>query len=460
MPAALCLGVDVGSTSTKVSLVAVGTAVTELGTLSVATPDDAGELVATVGRMIASLAEGRAIDAVGVASMAETGVPLDAAGAPLAGLIRWDGTRSVGVAPDLFAVTGVPLTPKPPLVSWLTTDYGMARWAGVADLIVLALTGELVTDHTLAGRTMAYRLPDGDGELAHEFDAELLALASLTPGHLPEVILHGDGWPLVSTAGASLTGLTVGTPVVVAGHDHAVGAWGARARFAGDVIDSVGTTEVVMTVLGGWADRAAVAPTGMSIVRTVEGDREAILAGSAAAGAAVRWWVEQEYEGSMDALIADLSTDAPRSQAIVLPYPAGRQSPHPDPAQRLEVLDAAESSRAQRTIALFDALSFQARWMLDVQSELAGTRPRAVTMLGGATASNLNWMTTKSALMPPLRIVDAAEPVAASAALLAAVRAGLADPETSLGATRPDRSRLALESHYRRFVAAALGERK
>jgi xylulokinase len=334
----------------------------------------------------------------------------------------------------------------------------MTRWAGVADLVALALTGELVTDHTLAGRTMAYRLPPAGAELARQFDADLLALAGLRPDMLPEVRLHSDAWPVVSRGGAALSGLLTGTPVVVAGHDHAVGAWGAGARASGQIADSMGTTEAIVTVLAGAADRAAVSATGMSLTRSIEGDLEAILGGSAAAGAAARWWVDREYDGSFELLMAELGGAQRHPSPIVLPYPVGRQCPMPDPAARFEILNGDRATRGQLSVAFIDALAFQARWMLDVQRSLAGSEPREVTVLGAPAALNPVWLAAKAALMPPLRLVDVAEPVAAAAALLAAVRVGAIDPSTRLTSTPVERSQLDLEPAYRRFRAAATGE--
>ena len=175
----LGLGIDVGSTNTKVALVDLERA----GVLQVraaVTPDDALRLVDTVLRLVRTSSASRAMPAVvGIASMAETGVPLDLQGAPLTTLLRWNEARGTAVADALvaslgrespFAATGVQPGPKAPLATWAWLRHthpevwvSMYRWAGVSELIALALTGEFATDHTLAGRTMAYLLPDGAG---------------------------------------------------------------------------------------------------------------------------------------------------------------------------------------------------------------------------------------------------------------------------------------------------------
>jgi xylulokinase len=342
----LAVGVDVGSTNTKVALVAVDPP-RVLRVLSRPTPRDAGDLTGLVCRLVGEVVAGAPVRpaVVGVASMAETGVPLDRDGVALCELLRWDAGRGgedaaalaaeYGAGP-LFAATGVRVSGKVPMATWRwlrrtrpAVWAAMARWAGAADLVGLALTGRLATDHTLAGRTMAYRLPLPGAALPAAFDTDLLAAVGLRPEQLPTV---GGPAGTVAASAAATTGLAAGTPVVIAGHDHQVGAWAAGAREPGAVADSLGTAESLIRVLGEPPDRAAVAAQGMSLVRTAGGRYDALVAGSPSAGA----------------LLANRTASLPAAAALpphptgylVLPYPSGRQSPAPDPTARLRILPA------------------------------------------------------------------------------------------------------------------------
>lgn len=456
------LGIDVGTTNAKVAVLAVpdeGLPVQVLAVAAAPTPapgDLDGTLRGLTARALAQAAARTGAPvvpaAVGVASMAETGVPLGADGGPLGGWLRWDGHRAAAEAAALadrlgatalFEATGVRPSAKVPLatLAWLgahepATRAALDRWAGVADLAVLGLTGELVTDHTLAGRSMAYRLPPAGEPLPDAFDADLLAEVGLRPGQLPRVA--GPGAPPVALRSPAwvAAGLPAGTPVTVAGHDHAVGAWAAGVRGPGDVADSLGTAEAVLTVLGDDPPRRAdVAAAGMSLVRTVRG-RPALLAGSSSAGAMVRWWLEHEAPGwSADALfaaVARLPDEERPAGTLVLPYAAGRQTPAPDPDARPRVLHRGDHGTVALAAALVDGLALQARWMLDAQRDLAGPAhvPDRLVVLGGPAGRNTAWMRAKALLGPvPLRLVDCAEPVAAGAALLALHRAGLLDPD-------------------------------
>lgn len=432
--AVLALGIDVGSTNTKAALVAIDDTVRELEVRTVPTPADANDLVDAVRRLVDGLAP-RA-GAIGIASMAETGVALDAAGRPLTPLLRWDGARgatdSAALAErfgaELFRRTGVPPGPKTPLATWAWLRrtrpalFGaMRRWAGVAELAAFALTGRHTTDHTLAGRTGAYRLPTA-GTMAG-WDDEILDAVGLHEGMLPVV-----GAPASTEEGV---------PVVVAGHDHSVGAFAAGLRAPGDVADSVGTAEAVLRMLGGPADRAAAAAVGMSVVRSIRDDAEVLLAGHSAAGALLRRWCAEQGLREDDAFAA---LPPGPTGITVLPYPRGRQTPDPDADARLAWIDADGADLPTRARALLDGLALHARWMYDTQRALAGAgHPAHLTLLGGP-ARNPAFAAIKAAVSPaPLRLVTAREPVAVGAALVAAERAlGVPAPVLPARAVSPD----------------------
>lgn len=466
----IALGIDVGTTNTKAVVIAVDAApgidsVHELSVRSFPTPQGAASILAGLEDAIRGVLADAGVQptVIGIASMAETGVPLDDDGEPLRDLVRWNGQgelRGTEILADLldpedlFAATGVPLAPKVPLAMWAALRAGdpalwkrMARWAGVADFVGLALTGELVTDHTLAGRTMAYRLPPMGESAPASFDSELLDLVGLRRSQLPRVAAPGDAAGPVTVAAARRFGITPGIPVFIAGHDHAVGAWAAGARVAGDVADSVGTAEALVRILGEDADRRAVGMTGMSLTRSAGGHQESLLAGTPHAGSLVAEWFRTTLAGSdRDAVFSEVSRMGYHpADVLVLPYPTGRQTPAPDPRARLGVVDMqghpvdpTAYSAAQLAHGLLAGLNLHVRWMAAEQARLAGGgMPEAIRVLGGAGVGNSAWMSFKAAIMPAaLELVSVREPVASGAALLAATRAGAVDAGVRLPSSR------------------------
>src|SRR5690606_36842747 len=88
------------------------------------------------------------------------------------------------------------------------------------------------------------------------------------------------------------------------------------------------------------------------------------------------------------------------SSITVEPYLHGRSAPRPDPAARLAVHGmGARHGPADLALALLEGASYQARWMADVQAELTGGRPQAVTLLGGSTRQR-TWTALKAAVTP------------------------------------------------------------
>jgi xylulokinase len=477
----VALGIDIGSTNTKAVLVALGAdRVEPLATASAPTPNDADELVTRVLELVTTvLAESPlAPECVGIASMAESGVPLSDEDRPLSEILRWNGSRGRAQADalavrhgasDLFAATGVQLGAKTPLATWLWLAQerpeivdDMARWAGIADYVALAMTGRLVTDHTLAGRTMAYRLPAATGApLLPSFDAGLLGLVGLTPERMPAILLPGDSWPTLSDERFVEAGLPLGIPVVVAGHDHAVGAHHAGLRAPGDTVDSLGTAEAVLMLVDRRPDLDLLFADGLGLVRTVGGAHEAVLAGSSSAGAMVASWRAQLGEHADSIVDRALAQLPDRSRHVVLPYLRGRQCPAPDAAARpgRSHLD----DPVEATLAMFEGLAFQAAWMLDAISTVTERRPHRILIAGGAAVENTALMSMKAALSSaPLHRVDTPEPVAVGAAVIAWERSGS-------GASVPPASTTQItttlpaghyDDAYRRFVDAAVGTRK
>src|SRR4051812_34769642 len=123
------LGIDVGTTNTKVALTEVGG--TDLTVRAVASaptppPDRLGEVL--LGLIDQVLGDRPPPAAIGIASMAETGVPLAADDAPLGDWLRWDGHRAGAEAEELAArlgwaelvrATGTRPSAKVPLATWL-----------------------------------------------------------------------------------------------------------------------------------------------------------------------------------------------------------------------------------------------------------------------------------------------------------------------------------------------------
>ncbi len=460
------VGVDAGSSTTKVSLVSIDDTVTELHTWGRRTPDAADALLATVAEGVRACVERspEPIAAVGVASMAESGVPRDRAGAALSPLIRWNrATDPAHLAallerhPGLPARTGIPPTPKPTLVALTALRRErpdvldrMTRWSGVADLIADALTGAHVTDHTLAARTMMVaRERSGNAG----WDDSLVAELELSPDALPRILAPGETAGRTGD-GAVAFGLGPGIPVQIAGHDHVVGAWAVGARHPGHVADSLGTAEAVVRIADGVdADSATV--DGFAVGTTVDGAHATVVGGSPACGALLTL---PELPGAIDVLAAADPRLWRTTADTVAPYPTGRQCPRPDPSARLIIPPGLDGDALAR--AVLQGLVLHARWMREAIGRHAGGADDGAIMLGSLAHRIPVWAPLAAAATGSgLHRCISAEPVATGAALLAAVREGLAAPDATLP-TAPVTAAEApgLADAYHGFLVAVGGE--
>ncbi|MFE1646647.1 L-fuculokinase [Microbacterium sp. P01] len=459
----IVVGVDIGSTNTKVVLIDAVDSGRAVWTGRAATPADPSSLKAVISRLLraATATTRRPVAAIGISSMAETGVPVDGHGVALSAFLRWDRVQNRDVLgrvlerhPDLPLRSGIPATPKPALMTLLglrehapEIHARLAQWRGVADVVVEALTGRDATDHTLAARTM---MLDATVQHEHRWDTALLDEAGISEQVLPRIVHAGEPAGMTGHAAAGF-GLGRDIPVYIAGHDHAVGAWAAGARGVGDMADSLGTAEALLAVTDR-PDPRAVAD-GLSIGRTVDDCHFTVMAGNPACGGLLAEWPD-DVLGHLSRLSAEAWDTTP---AVILPYPRGRQCPAPDPTARLRVLgeDEADAPRA-----LLQSLVLHSAWMRRTVERVTGARADRVVLLGSLTDRIPVWASLTAAMgTTPVRRCTSSEPVAAGAALLAAVRAGLA-PEPAVLETEPVVPCRAegLDAAYDRFVAHALSD--
>lgn len=254
----LLLGLDLGTEFTKGAAVTLdgvershGRARTPWRAVPTGAEMDPGALVdAAVAAAREALKNGPAgrVIGVGVTSMAETGVLLDARGEPVAPMIAWHDTRGDPEAAEVAEAfgadrfterTGLPISRLCTLSKyrWMRAHLPEAkrgvRWLNVAEWMVRSLGGDEVAELSLSSRTgfldLASRRP---------WD-EVLGWAEAPPGFLPEPV--DAGTPAGRVTGAFPE--AAGAVLTVSGHDHPCAMVGSGATRARDVFDSCGTAE-------------------------------------------------------------------------------------------------------------------------------------------------------------------------------------------------------------------------
>jgi sugar (pentulose or hexulose) kinase len=252
----LLLGLDLGTTSCKAAVVTLeGEEVahgqaplkwTTVPTGAEIAPAGFLDCALTAAREALAAAPGGRVAGLGVSSMAETGILLDARGEPVMPAIAWHDSRGEEEAARLGAqiaafpaMTG--LSPRAlrtvAKYRWLRdhvpeTERGV-RWLSVGDWVVHGLGGDQAAELSLASRTGWLDLH------ARAWWDETLAWSGAPAGMLPEPVAGGTPLGEVGDALPEARGAVL----AVGGHDHLSAAVGAGAVGEGDVLDSWGTAE-------------------------------------------------------------------------------------------------------------------------------------------------------------------------------------------------------------------------
>ncbi len=281
---ALLVGVDVGTTRIKAGLVDV--AGQERGYASTATrwrrlptgaeadPDDFQHSVRQVLAELLAAAPPGEILGVGVTSMAETAILLDAPGRAAGPAVAWFDRRAAAehrqLEADLSAAeigqrTGLTPGQIPTIATlrWLVREYPGLRRASqvltVAEWVVYGLGGMAAAEASLASRTGALMVAQ------REWWPDAVRWAGLAGSIFPEIRAAGSSWGQVRGAAGGL-GRLAGATLTVAGHDHVVASVGSGVANRRQATDSCGTAEALIRPLAAdpGVDPAAGIPDGIS----------------------------------------------------------------------------------------------------------------------------------------------------------------------------------------------------
>ena len=389
------------------------------------------------------------LEAIGVASMAETGLLFDtAAGRPVSALLPWFDTSPAPQAASLaqrddprerFVRTGQRLSYKANLARllWLRDNgaslSGGRLWLSVADYIGYCLTGQFATDYSLAGRSYAFDL------MTQQWDAHWLRQLDLDPSIYPPALPSGQPIGGVTPSAAQSTGLRAGTPVAIAGHDHVCAGLAGGAIHPERAFDSMGTAEAL---LGAWPERPlgdAEFASGLSFGRHVAAGRLYWMGGLSSSGGAIEW-----LRGLLgDELLSYASLENLASQAadaasgiLFLPYLAGSGAPHTDAQVRAAFAGlSARHGRAEIVQAVLEGTAYEMEVIRRAAERALGHGIRVFRAAGGGTR-NRRWLQIKADVSGcRIEALAMADATLLGAALVAGIGQGIfADAEAACAA--------------------------
>jgi xylulokinase len=407
-------------------------------------PETLWQTVAACLREVTPHGAASAISGLAISSFAEAGLPLDADGSPLYPIIAWYDRRTEPQAAwweaqlsadALHSITGQRVSPSFGVNKWLWIRENapeaasrMAMWLSTPDYILWRLTGERATDYSIASRTLLL------DQQKRAWSAELLSLAGLDAGHLPRPLPGGTVVGAITPRAADETGLRVGAPCVLGGHDHLCAALAAGAYEPGAVIDSSGTAQAVLTVLPAFQTSPRMAAGGYACYAHVAPGQYVLKAGLKEAGGAIEWLARQlagpdvaPEDLPYDALEAEAAaTVGHRAGPLWLPHLMGSGTPEGDRHSMGAIVGLnIEHRRGDLFRGLLESLAFWLRHNLEEMTSLTGQPVRQVILLGGTARMTLLAQLKADVLDLPVAIPDIPETAAVGAALLAGVGTGV-----------------------------------
>ena len=370
--------------------------------------------------------------AIGVASMAESGYLLGDDGEPLAPAIAWFDGRTAPQAArwrdrmdgaEIFARTGLFVTPLATAckLEWIKEHAPdvferAENWLGMSEYLIFRMTGERASEPSLAGRTMLFDIRSGG------WDKELCDLAGVPVGLLPPIRGAGTVVGGLTQGMAEKLSAPAGTPVVIGGHDHVCGAFGAGATAPGEIVDSMGTAEAsLLTVTDPPLDPEGYS-LGLPVGRHVLPGRYYVAATLPKSGAVIERF--KNALGGTNEDLARWTTEAaglsPGEGGVCLP-PRDE-----DPGDARLLFSLGEDVGPGHLLrAVLEGLTLKIDDELRRAVEASGASPTRINLVGGGAQSKL-WAQLKAdASNLPVRIVSDAECVARGAALMAGIGTGV-----------------------------------
>jgi len=470
----LLLGVDIGTTNTKVGLFRTdGSCLVVAVRPTLAHQDPQGfsyynpeEMWGGIASAIREAVEkGEAVEAgsatrirsIGITSMAESGLFVDrVTGAPRSIFMPWFDTCStpqaqrIAAEADLFerfTVSGIHCSFKLglPKLMWLydrdSNAFKDTVWLSASGYIAYRLSGRHAFDYSLAARTFAFHINK------KSWDKDWIRHFGLDPNVMPEAYPSGTALGSVTADLAAELGLPGDVAVAIAGHDHVVASLSVGAIVPEIVYDSMGTAETMVGTLSERTLGRREYESGLSYGCHVADGRMFWMGGQPASGGSVEWLrsVLGESQLSYEQVLALLAqADKNPTGILYYPYLSGSSAPKPDAVARAAFVGLSKAhGKADILKAVLEGTSYQLQAIREEAEQVVGLDIRKLVVVGGGTR-NPYWLQVKADLLGcTLQIPPIDEASLLGAALSAGIGAGVfASAEEAAQATEQLQARM------------------
>lgn len=379
------------------------------------------------------------ISAIGISSMAETGLLVDKqTGKARSHLLPWHDASSVSQVKELtgdrdplqqFIRSGIRPNFKCSLskLLWIRdTNPGLLEgttWLSTADYISFRLSGKMATDYSLAGRTYAFQIDD------LTWDGAWLEALHLPADIFPPAVPSGQTIGKLTGSSARLTGLQPGTPISICGHDHVCAAFATVGSDSGQALDSMGTAEALVGSLDKEKLDMEEYQSGLVFGRHVAGGGYYWMGGMSSSGGSIDWLrnILGDPALSYQDLAHLLENISPNPTGILFfPYLAGSGSPHTDIHVRGAFIGLDQShDRSDLIKAVLEGTAFEAEFIRQAAQGILIKDINSLKVSGGGTNIS-QWMQIKADVSGcEIEVSTISEATLLGAALVAGIGSGI-----------------------------------
>lgn len=451
----LLLGIDIGTTAAKAALFgvdgrlqAVGSAEYPLYHIRPGWVEQQPEewwqaTVSAIRQALAQVEQGAVrIAGICVSAQAPTLIALDADGQALRPALIWMDRRAEAEVAELEALLGAEhiyrVTGNRPDAFYVASKH---RWYMKHEPELLARTRTFVqiTGYINYRLTGLMSLDTAHAALLQLRDyasgawsADIMAACGVEPHHFPEARPAHETLGGVSAAAAEVTGLRMGTPVMVGTVDGAAAALEAGAAGAGVAAEMTGTSTVmIMPNNTGVTESAFIAmPHALPGINL-------LLGAMVSSGASLRWFRDQFADSERETaartqvdafdLLTAQAAQAPAGSdgLIFLPYMMGERSPLWNTHARGVLFGLSLATPKAAVIrAILEGTAYALRHNVEV-AQKAGVPISEVRSVGGGTRSTL-WNQIKADVLGvPVLLPEASVGAPFGDALVAGLGVGL-----------------------------------
>jgi len=455
------LGIDLGSTSLKAIIYDIqGNVVSKSSRPTEKhSPEDHPEWVfwnpdqiwngtaAAIKEAVSQLSDPENIKGVAVTGMGVDAVPIDEKGKWLYPFISWHDNRAIPQQQwwidnignlKTFSSGGWSVWPINTAlrILWIQENEPeiqaqINKWLLIEDFINFMLSGELATDYTMASCTLLF------DQTTQDWSEEMLNLSGIDRSMLCEPHPSGTLLGEITEDASEATGLAVGTPVVLGGHDHLCGALPVGVYKPGLVLDVTGTWEVVMSVVPKPILTEDILNAGITMQSHVAPGMYAGWGGAVAAEM-VEWYrrefghfavaaVETEGGTEWDHLLKIAEESPPGSNGVLfLPHMSGASCPVTDGLSLGAFVGLRTStSRGDILRAIFEGLDYQFLDIVNTMESQMQIGADQIVAVGGAIRNKF-WMQNKADVIGrPIMVPAVEEATPLGAAILAGIGVGV-----------------------------------